>query len=490
LRNQRVDVVGVASVEGGEMARFLLAAGFNRVVGHDMQDSPEELARAHHLAHAGLRPADRAARLQLLKDGLHRLQLGPSYLEGIEGSALVLPTQAWFMHTANQALHQLRAAGQPFYSLVQAYLDLARGPVVGITGSHGKSTTSSLVAAALSRAELYSTVWLAGNDRHSQQNLEEVSRDVDGTGCLVLEISNRQLLQMDRAPEVACITNITPNHLEEHHGMAGYVASKRLIVELPGCRAAVRNADDPVSVSTGPLPDGVSELRFAHLETGLDGRDGTYEADGAVWLRRSGATHRFLELGHLQLRGEHNRANARAAVAVCSALPGFHPRAIPKLAEGMERLGTLPHRIQLVWQAQGVDYYDDLSSTTPQSTVAAIATVARPLVLICGGQDKGIGFGELAELVGQSVKLLLLLPGEGSERLRQEVEERGGSKLVSQVPSLLEAVRLARDAARPGEAILLSPACPGFFTAHYRDGGFRRTIRSLATSPHPGTEPG
>jgi UDP-N-acetylmuramoylalanine--D-glutamate ligase len=489
LRDERVDVVGVASVEGGEMARFLLAAGFTKVVGHDLQGSPEELARAHHLAHAGLRPADRASRLQFLEEGLHRLQLGHSYLDGIEESALVVPTQAWFMQSANQRLHQLRAAGKPFYSLVQAYLDLARGPVAGITGSHGKSTTSALVAAALSRAQLFSKVWLAGNDRHSRQDLEEVARDLDGTGCLVLEISNRQLLQMERAPDVACITNITPNHLEEHEGMEGYVACKRRIVELPGCRVGIRNADDPVSMSTGPLPPGVRELRFAQLEGGLERGDGVYEADGAIWLRQEGQRHQFLELARLQLHGDHNHANVRAAIAVCAALSQFTAGAIPQLAEGMERLGTLPHRIQLVWQADGVDYYDDLSSTTPQSTVAAIATVGRPLVLICGGQDKGIGFGSLAELVGRLVRQVLLLPGTGSDRLFEEVAQRGEARVVTRVPSLLEAVRLARETARSGEVILLSPACPGFFTAHYRDGGFRRAVRSLATSPRQGRGP-
>lgn len=490
LRDERVDVVGVASVEGGEMARFLLAAGFTKVVGHDLQDSSEELARAHHLAHAGLRPAERAARLQMLEDGLHQLQLGSSYLVGVDESALVVPTQAWFMQAANQRLHQLHAAGKPFYSLIQAYLDLARGPVAGITGSHGKSTTSALVAAALARAQLFPKVWLAGNDRHSRQNLEEVARDIDGIGCLVLEISNRQLLQMDRAPEVACITNITPNHLEEHQGMEGYVACKRRIVELPGCRVGIRNGDDPVSGSTGPMPPGVEELRFALVEGGLAGGDGVYEADGAIWLRLGGRRHQFLELARLQLHGDHNHANVRAAIAVCAAISQFSPGAIPQLAEGMERLGALPHRIQLVWQAEGVDYYDDLSSTTPQSTVAAIATVGRPLVLICGGQDKAIGFGGLAELVGRSVRRVLLLPGDGSERLFEEVASRGEAGLVTWVPSLLEAVRLARETARSGEAILLSPACPGFFTAHYRDGGFRRAVRSLATSPRQGREPG
>ena len=488
-RNQRVDVVGVASVEGGEMARYLLAAGFTQVVGHDLQGDMEQLRRAHHLAHAGVGAAERGARLEQLLDGLSTLHLGGDYLRGVEDSALVIPTQAWFMQPANQRLHQLRAKGRPFYSLIQAYLDLAQGPVVGITGSHGKSTTSALVAAALSRSQLFPTIWLAGNDRHNHQALEAVARDQDGTGCLVLEISNRQLLQMDRAPTVAAITNITPNHLEEHSGMAGYVACKRRIVDLPGCRVAVRNGDDPVSLATGPLREDVPEFRFAAAESGLEHLDGSFEEDGAVWLTRQGRRERVLAVDRLRLRGSHNLANVSAAVAICAALDQFRWEALPLLAEGLGNFGTLPHRIQLIWQEASVDYYDDLSSTTPQSTLAALRSIGRSCVLICGGQDKGIGFDQLAAEVGQSVSAVVLLPGSGSEQLLEAIAARGGAAVVRRTGDLEAAVGIAREAARPGEAILLSPACPGFFSAHYKEGGFRQAVRRLSTSPRRRKEP-
>ncbi|MHB8324667.1 MAG: Mur ligase family protein [Candidatus Dormibacteria bacterium] len=490
LRDQRVDVVGLASIEGGEMARYLLAAGFTQVVGHDRQGDMEQLRRAHHLAHAGIGAAERGARLEQLLGGLASLHLGEDYLRGIEDSAVVIPTQAWFMQPANQRLHQLREQGRPFYSLIQAYLDLARGQVIGITGSHGKSTTSALVAAALSRSLLFETVWLAGNDRHNHQALEAVARDQEGTGCLVLEISNRQLLQMDRAPTVAAITNITPNHLEEHSGMAGYVACKRQIVDLPGCRVAVRNGDDPVSLATGPLREGIPEFRFAATESGLGNLDGSFEENGAVWLTRHGRRERVLAVDRLRLPGSHNLANVRAAVAICAALDQFRWEALPLVAEGLESFGTLPHRIQLIWQEAGVDFYDDLSSTTPQSTLAALRSIGRACVLICGGQDKGIEFDQLAAEVGRSVSAVVLLPGSGSDRLLEAIAARGGMAALRRTGDLEEAVGIAKEAARPGDAILLSPACPGFFSAHYQEGGFRQAVRRLSTSPRRRREPG
>ena len=489
LRGQRVDVIGVASIEGGEMAGYLLAAGFTNVVGHDLQPDLEQLRRAHHLAHAGVAEPARQAHLEQLLSGLAGLHLGQEYLAGIEDSALLIPTQAWFMQEANLKLRQLRDEGRAFYSLIQAYLDLASGPVVGITGSHGKSTTAALVAAALSHSQMFPEVWLAGNDRHNRQALEQVARDELGAGCLVLEISNRQLLQMDRAPGLAAITNITPNHLEEHSGMAGYIACKRRIFDLPGCRVAVRNGDDPISLGTGPVREGIRELRFATAPAGLETCDGSFEETGAVWLTRHGDRALVLEIDRLRLRGAHNLANVRAAVAICAGLDGFRPELLPQLAGGLETFGTLAHRIQLIWQEAGVDYYDDLSSTTPQSTVAALRTIGRPCVLIAGGQDKGIDFDQLADQVGRSLAAVVLLPGAGSDRLLGAITQMGAGESVRLTGDLESAVRIARELARPGDAILLSPACPGFFSANYQAGGFRQAVRRLSTSPRRRTGP-
>ena len=487
LRDSRVDLIGVASVEGGEMARYLLAAGFNHLVGHDQQPDLASLERAHHLAHAGLGPDERRQRLQLLLEGLHTLQLGDRYLEGVGQSAVVIPTQAWFLASVNVPLQRLRDQGHPFYSLVQAYLDLARGEVVGITGSHGKSTTSALVAAVLSQAEGFQAIWLAGNDRHNRQALEEVARDPGG-GCLVLEISNRQLLQMDRAPRVACITNITPNHLEEHGGMAGYVRTKHRIFDLPGCEVAVRNGDDPLSFEGDGLREDVQELRFARTRARLGGLDGVFAAGGELCLSWEGAVRVVMPVGRVWLRGEHNLDNVRAALSVVAGLRLPDEGLLSRAASAVESFGPLRHRTEVITEQAGVEYVDDLSSTTPQSTVAAIRALERPCVLIAGGQDKGIDFADLVELADGQLRAVLLLPGAGSDRLAGALAAAGHGSKLHRVERLQEAVGLARELAHPGDAVLLSPACPGFFSAHYREGGFRRAVRR-ATSPRPRTAP-
>ena len=488
LRESRIDLVGVASVEGGEMARYLLAAGFTNIVGHDQQPDLESLVRAHHLAHAGLERQERRERLDRLLQGLHSLQLAGEYLSGVELSAMVIPTQAWFLSKANGPLQELRDRGHPFYSLVQAYLDLAQGEVIGITGSHGKSTTSALVAAILRETALYPTVWLAGNDRHDRQALEEVARD-RGAGCLVLEISNRQLLQLERAPRVACLTNITPNHLDEHQGLAGYVRTKRRIFELPGCEVAIRNGDDQLSFEGGELAPTVRQLRFAKLAAGLAGHDGAYEEERMLYLRQGEVARPVLATGRVPLLGDHNLSNVRAALTVLAALAELDPDRLKLAAAAIDDFRPLRHRTELIRQHEGVDYVDDLSSTTPQSTVAAIRGLGRSCVLIAGGEDKGIDFGELAGLVGGPVRSVILLPGAGSDRLSRELAAVGHGQLIHRVEKLREAVDLAARLVQRGEAVLLSPACPGFFTAHYREGGFRQAVRT-ATSPRPRTVPG
>jgi UDP-N-acetylmuramoylalanine--D-glutamate ligase len=487
LRHSRIDLVGVASLEAGEMARYLHAAGFTNLVGHDQQPDRESLRRAHHLAHAGLSRGERGERLEQLIDCLSGLQLGDGYLVGVDGSALVIPTQAWFLSPANLPLQRLKQSGHPFYSLIQAYLDLAPGEVIGITGSHGKSTTSALVAAILGASSRFSTVWLAGNDRHDRQALEEVARD-SGKGCLVLEISNRQLLQMDRAPRVGCITNISPNHLDEHGGMEGYILAKRRIFDLPGCEVAVRNGSQPLRPDGAPLAEGIRELRFAATDAGLAGRDGAFEEGGELRLRWQGRVRSVIAIDAVPLAGEHNLANVRAALTVLAGVTDPGPEILSRAAAAIGEFRPLRHRTELVRQHLGVDYFDDLSSTTPQSTVAAIEAMERPFVLIAGGEDKGIDFFQLATLVEAKARSVVLLPGAGSDRLSRDLTQVGCGERLHRVDELQPAVELARDLAQPGDAVLLSPACPGFFSAHYREGGFRQAVRE-ATSPRPRRTP-
>ncbi|HVA21898.1 MAG TPA: Mur ligase family protein, partial [Candidatus Micrarchaeia archaeon] len=449
--------------------------------GHDLAPAAE-LGAAFDRAHAGLPRALRAERRAALLAGVRDLRLGDRYLAGIAEATVAVATQAWFLHPRNRVLQELVRAGLPLYGLAQAYLDCAEGLVIGVSGSHGKSTTAALVAALARRSPRFTTVRLAGNDRHHVPCLVEAATG-EATDALVLEVSNRQLLQMETAPPVACLTNVTPNHLDEHGGLDGYVAVKRRLFELPGNRVAVRNGDDPLSRERCPAAATAKEWRFAAAEAGLGVCDGAFEGDGAVVVRREGLLRERIPLHRLQLSGDHNRANVRAAVATLAAVTELPPTAEAALAA----FSPLRHRTQLVWQEAGVDWLDDLNSTTPQSTLAAIRAAARPLVLLCGGEDKGLDFSELAQTVPDPVRRVVLLPGPGSDRIAQALTAAGRGALVDRVATLDEAVARAAAAAAPGQVVLFSPACPGVFHTFYGPDpggrGFRAALRSRRAAP-------
>ena len=225
LRDEPVHVVGAGSVEGAHLLLFFLDHGFTNLVGHDFSE-PGEFARAFNRVHVGWPKPERQAMLDRLRAGVD-LRYRDRYLEGVEGADAIAVTQGWYLYPSNQRLADSPDLHERFFSLVQLYLALAPGTVVGVTGSQGKSTTSRLLRDML--VEAGREVIFAGNDRHSRQALGELEAATPDT-ILLLEISNRHLKTLDRSPNVAVVTNVYPNHLDEHGGWDGYVEAKSRLV--------------------------------------------------------------------------------------------------------------------------------------------------------------------------------------------------------------------------------------------------------------------
>ena len=251
LAERSVHVVGLASTEGAAMTRFLWAEGVHDLTVHDLQ--PEaEVARAFRRLHVGLPRAARDAVWAELEALPIRRRFGPRYLEGIETAGAVFAGQAWFLYPPNlPRLAAVRDAGVPFHSLAELYFGLAPARILAVTGSNGKSTTSRLAEAMLRQTP--ANVCYAGNERRSVQVLDRL-REMGPDDVLVLEISNRQLTDIAPRPRIGVITNVLPNHLDEHGGsFAGYAAVKRRLVASQGPGdAAVLNADDAASRDLAP----------------------------------------------------------------------------------------------------------------------------------------------------------------------------------------------------------------------------------------------
>ena len=488
LCDRRVHVVGLAGSEGTAVTRFLWQQGVRDLTVHDVAEG-EPLRRAFSRSHVGI-PRARRDDLWAELDALPiERRLGGRYLEGVEEAEVLFAAQAWYLYRRNRtALEPMVEAGVPMHGLMDLYFGLAPARILAVTGSNGKSTTSRLVEHLLTASGR--KVWYAGNERRSVQVLDRLD-EMAAEDWLVLEVSNRHLRGLRLPPgagaEIAVVTNVLPNHLDEHGGtMEGYAAVKRRLVEAqPAAGVAVLNADNPVTRTFGAAASGraLSFSREAPPVAGawLEGEEIRLRLHPEASVENAGRVPAD------RLPGAHNQSNVLAAVlAACAA--GAPTEAI---ATALPRFRGLRHRIQFVWGAEGVRYYDDLNATTPLATVAALRALGEGVVLIIGGDDKGLGLDELLDEIEARVRRLVVLPGPGGERIAEAVAARvavrGGGPAIDRFTELAPAIRSVVREARPGQTVLLSPACPYFFRRFYGDGtgerGFRALLREASAEP-------
>jgi UDP-N-acetylmuramoylalanine--D-glutamate ligase len=329
--------------------------------------------------------------------------------------------------------------------------------VIGITGTNGKSTVTTLVG-EMARA--------AGIEVKVGGNLGEPALDLlagPPAGMYVLELSSFQLetthsLQL----EAAAVLNVTPDHLDRYHDVAGYAAAKARIFER--CTTAIVNLDDEF-VARMPRPS-QRRLGFSLLRDDADFRLVAHR--GGHWLAEG--SEPLMPVETLCLPGRHNAANALAALAVGTAC------GLPRdaMTATLARFTGLPHRSQLVFEARGVRWIDDSKGTNVGATQAAIAGLPGPLVLIAGGEGKSQDFGPLAAACRGKVRAVVLI-GRDAEVIRRAL---AGCCEIHRADSMDEAVAVAARLARPGDTVLLSPACASFDM--FRDYAHRGEVFSAA----------
>jgi len=326
--------------------------------------------------------------------------------------------------------------------------------VIGITGTKGKTTTTLMTGAILKRANPKAVV--AGNLRVSALELLD---QIDAATPVVLELSSWQLEafpQHQISPHIAAITNIFPDHLNRYRDFDDYADAKRIIFQYqqPG-DWLVLNFDNKPSTK---LARGFGTLAWTSATRRLN-QGACREGDWLVW-KWDGATHKILRADELRVPGQHNLANALTAIALAS-LHGVAPDII---ADALREFRGVPHRQEFVRELNGVRYINDTTATAPAATIVAIETFAESgIVLIAGGADKSLAFDELARAIAQKVRAVILLEGSATEKLAQAIHAAGDpSLIVGRFDSLLSAVARAREIAREGETVLLSPGCASF----------------------------
>jgi UDP-N-acetylmuramoylalanine--D-glutamate ligase len=344
------------------------------------------------------------------------------------------------------ALELARAKGIPVWSEIELAWRFLRGKLVAITGSNGKTTTTSLVAHIFKTAGVPTLV--GGNIGTPLLALVESSTDSSVT---VAEISSFQLETIQNfRPEVGVLLNLTPDHLDRHESFEAYAAAKMRLFENQIERdAAVLNADDPEI--TKRMPSRPHIYWFSRQKRVAEG---AFLRDGEIVFRADGAETVVARQSEISLRGDHNLENVLAACAA-AYLAGAPPAAI---ASGVKTFRAVEHRLEFVAEAGGVEFYNDSKATNVDATLKAIEVFPGPLIVILGGKDKGSPYTPLVEPLRQRARLTLLI-GAAADKIAADL---GNGLPVEKVGTLERAVKRATELARPGDVVLLAPACSSF----------------------------
>lgn len=443
FRGRQVGVVGLGR-EGTDLVRFL--ARWAREIVVSDREGPESLA-------------DSIAAL----DGLP-----VRYILGRQSGSDLLDCDEIFVSPGvppeQPVVAEAAAAGIPISSATRLLFEVFPGPIVGITGSSGKTTTTSMVAGILSITGVPAVV--GGNI--GVPVLSRISQAKADTWC-VLELSSFQLSDMIRSPQIAAVLNVTPDHLDRHADMADYIRAKGNIVRYQRpMDVAVLNADDPI---TAGLPHPCRTLEFSV----------THEVEGAwldgdeLWL--SGSPRPLLRRTDLCLRGLHNAANALAAAAISHAM-GCAPGPI---AQGLRSFQPVAHRLEVVGAVNEVTYINDSIATTADRSIAGLRSIDEPIVLIAGGRDKRVPMDHWARVIAERARAVVLV-GEAEPLIRAALLSVGATVPVVTAPRFTEAIALASEIAHSGEVVLLSPGCASFDEfRNYEERGeaFRDAVAAL-----------
>ena len=423
LKDQKIAVLGLG-VSNRPLVRLLLEFGC-RVTGCDR--TPREKLDAEVL--------------ELEKLGA-KLSLGDGYLDGVEANVLFRTPG---MHPGNPAIQALRDRGAKVTSEMEVFFEVCPCTLIAVTGSDGKTTTTTLVSEMLKASG--KTVWLGGN---IGTPLLPLCRQMKKEDFAVVELSSFQLMDMERSPQRALITNLAPNHLDIHKDMQEYVDAKKNIFRFQSADGMlVLNADNAITAGFR----GNGETRFFSRR---ERTNCVWEENGVIYRRGE----KLLESREILIPGTHNIENYLAAIALVEGLATDD--AVRQVARNF---GGVEHRIELVREKDGVRFYNDSIASSPSRTIAGLRSFPEKVILIAGGYDKHIPYDVLGPEICRHVKKLYL-GGATGPKIRAAVEAapeyKPGFPEITDCRDFMEAVYAAAAGAKAGDVVLMSPASAAF----------------------------
>ena len=396
-----------------------------------------------------------------------RLRLGEGYLDDL--------TEDVIFRTPGMRpdLPQLTAAverGSALTSEMEVFFEVCPCQKIAVTGSDGKTTTTTIIAELLRRAG--KSVHLGGNIGHP---LLAETGSMKPDDVAVLELSSFQLMTMTRSPHIAVVTNLAPNHLDVHKDFQEYInAKENIFTHQTAEDIAVFNADNPYTLEEASRAVGRARMFSRQKEL----EDGVFLREDAIIARHDGAERQVMTTADIKLPGVHNIENYMAAIA---AVDGLVPDQV--IRDFAREFGGVEHRIELIRTRKGVRWYNDSIASSPSRTIAGLNSFREKVILIAGGKDKGISYESLGPVINDRVKLLILC-GATAGVIRQSTEQAPnyeGLEIVD-VADYHQAVALADSRAQEGDVVILSPASTSFDRfANFMERGraFKDIVNSL-----------
>jgi len=441
LKGARISILGIAR-SGLAAANWLVEAGAD-VLASDL--------RPRDKWPAGLDPRVKIA------DGRNEVR---------EGDLVVISPG---IRPDSETFAMAHEKGREVWSDIELFGRLSPAPILAITGTDGKSTTTVMIGEVFAACGRPAVV--GGNIGTGAMGVLDA---VDPGGVAVLEVSCFQFVHVDTLrPKVAVLTNLAEDHVDYHGSFEAYVCAKRKILQAMGeGDTVVLNRDDPILV-TWDLPAGTRRMTFGFARPAQT-RDAAWVEDGRIVVDLGEGPTPVLATADLKVVGGHNVLNAMAAVlsGAAMALP------TPDIAAALVAFPGLEHRMEFVDAVAGVRWFNDTKATNPHAAGAVLEAIDGSVVLIAGGSEKGSDFEELGELIAARTKAAVL-NGETRNRLAAAIP---GGHRVEVVEGMEEAIRVAAEIAEPGDMVVLAPACASFDQYNdfeHRGREFKRLVRAL-----------
>lgn len=395
---------------------------------------------------------------------------GENCLENLKGFDLILRSPSCL--PTKPELEQESQRGAIVTSEIELLMKICPSKIIGVTGSDGKTTTTSMIHAILKKAG-YQT-FLGGNiGTPLFTKLPEMKPE----DVVVLELSSFQLMGMQESPDIAVITNITPNHLNIHKDYEEYIQAKKNIFKYQNeTGIVVLNYDNEITRNCSKETNG--KTIFFSRQTKLE--NGFIVDDDVIKVCEDKVRRHILKAEDTVLRGKHNLENIATAIAATSSLTDFDTA-----VEAIREFKPVEHRLELVREIEKVKWYNDSVSSSPTRTIAGLYSFPEEIVLIAGGYDKNLDYTPIAKPIVEKVKTLILL-GQTSEKIfdcvKKELELQNKNLEIYLCEDLKQTVKLAKKVAKPGQVVLFSPASASFdLFKNFADRGneFKKIVLAL-----------